>query len=958
MDGRKQCHNFVKLGFCRYGVKCKFSHAIEETELLFSRLAVGSSSRLNQDVQVHLDSNKREELRRLLLNTSFSKDTEKDEGEYSSSESSSEEDDYDEDGDSHFSESRVEKEFDKKYSHIPPSPFKEKFKLNFVGNNKVGRGQLKIIQNSISRDSKLDYNLKEELVRITDKSVKYKQILEFRKKLPAFERRFEILQLIEENQVVVISGETGCGKTTQVAQFILDDYIMKNKGSLCHVVCTQPRRISAISVAERVATERDEPCGNSSVGYQIRLDKSLPRQQGSIVFCTTGILLQWMQSDPGLTTISHVIIDEIHERNINSDFVMTVLRQLLPQRPDLRVILMSATLNSVQFSKYFDNCPTLDIQGHLHAVDVFYLENVLDITSYVREQFLRQRRQNRNRRYAVADARQEEFFNYIVPHVNNLRYRFSELVIDQLLMPESEHTDLELIQTLIEYICSHKGDGAILVFLPGWEQISTLVRNINSSKFFCKGEMTQQAVMNDVGDDDEGIEEDKPDVIVGNGGRFLVLPLHSKLPTVNQSAVFDRPPPGVRKIIVSTNIAETSITIDDVVYIIDSGKMKVKNYDVEKNISVLCDEWVSQANATQRRGRAGRVQHGECYHMYTKARYDRLDKYPKPEILRVRLEDLVLHIKILQLGKVMPFLSQVMSCPNPKTVQSSLKFLQTLNALDEDENLTPLGYHLARLPLDPQIGKMIIMSAIFSCVDPVFSIAACLSEKDPFYIPMGRDKEANAIKLELSQGSKSDHLVFAEGIKRWEDVTSRTRDRKFCRKHFMSGSVLRTLKKLKTEFAESLHEMGFLRSNYAKDPIANLNSDNPSLVKAIICAGLYPNVAIVEKVELLKNLGRVKVGLKTPEDGEVKLHRISINEETRKFESPYLVYHKKLKSSSIFIHDTTMISSLPFVIFGHKFRRGRKDILINDSVQFRCDETLSILVEKNAEGETDRSNHE
>lgn len=193
--------------------------------------------------------------------------------------------------------------------------------------------------------------------------------------------------MIDNHQVTVISGETGCGKTTQVTQFILDNYIERGKGSACRIVCTQPRRISAISVAERVAAERAETCGSgNSTGYQIRLQSRLPRKQGSILYCTTGIILQWLQSDPHLSSVSHILLDEIHERNLQSDVLMTVIKDLLSYRPDLKVVLMSATLNAEKFSEYFGNCPMIHIPGFTFPVVEYLLEDIIEKIRYVPEQ--------------------------------------------------------------------------------------------------------------------------------------------------------------------------------------------------------------------------------------------------------------------------------------------------------------------------------------------------------------------------------------------------------------------------------------------------------------------------------------------------------------------------------------------------------------------------------------------
>lgn len=302
-------------------------------------------------------------------------------------------------------------------------------------------------------------------------------------------------------------------------------------------------------------------------------------------------------------------------------------------------------------------------------------------------------------------------------------------VIAELKKPESEVFNLDLIEQLLRYICkTDKANGAVLVFVPGWEQISKLHSQMISSGSF-------------------------PET------KYLLIPLHSMMPTVNQRDVFERPPAGKRKIIISTNIAETSITIDDIVFVVDAGKIKLTNFDLKRNIESLDTEWVSLANATQRRGRAGRVQEGVCYHLFNKAREMTLERFKKPEILRKRLEEVVLQIKMLKLGNAGEFLNRLMDPPSNLAVELAVKRLIQLNALDADENLTPLGFHLAHLPMDPQTGKMILMGAIFGCLDPILTVAASLSFKDGFYIPLGKEKAVDRIRKGFSGDTKSDHLV-------------------------------------------------------------------------------------------------------------------------------------------------------------------------------------------------------
>ncbi|OMO49794.1 hypothetical protein CCACVL1_30801 [Corchorus capsularis] len=285
----------------------------------------------------------------------------------------------------------------------------------------------------------------------------------FREKLPAFKVKADFLKAVTENQVLVVSGETGCGKTTQLPQFILEEEISSLRGADCNIMCTQPRRISAISVAARISSERGESLGET-VGYQIHLE-SKRSAQTRLLFCTTGVLLRQLVQDPYLKGVSHLLVDEIHERGLNEDFLLIILRDLLPQRPDLRLILMSATINAELFSKYFGNAPTI------HIPDI-------DIDSHYKN-------------YSASTRQSLEAWS-------------------------GSQMDLGLVEASIEYICRHEGDGAILVFLTGWDDISKLLDKIKVNSF------------------------------LGDLSRFLVLPLHGSMPTINQREIFDRPPPNKR----------------------------------------------------------------------------------------------------------------------------------------------------------------------------------------------------------------------------------------------------------------------------------------------------------------------------------------------------------------------------------------------------------------------------
>ncbi|XP_063772172.1 ATP-dependent DNA/RNA helicase DHX36 isoform X1 [Pseudophryne corroboree] len=774
-------------------------------------------------------------------------------------------------------------------------------------------------ENKASTD--LDRKLKEELLE-EKKDYRYIEMQRFRKKLPSYSMKEEIINMINSNQVLVISGETGCGKTTQVTQFILDDYIAKGKGSACHVVCTQPRRISAISVAERVAAERAEPCGKGySTGYQIRLESQLPRKQGSILYCTTGIVLQWLQSDQQLANVSHIVIDEIHERNLQSDVLMAIVKDLMRYRSDLKVILMSATLNAEKFSQYFDHCPMLHIPGFTFPVQEYLLEDIIEMLNYTpkdrdsRPKFKKGFMQGHMTRPEKAEK--EELYKERWPQfVRSLQGRYSEETINGLEYIDDEKVDLHLILELIKHIVLKGEDGAILVFLPGWDNISTL-HDLLMSQVMFKSEW------------------------------FIIIPLHSLMPTVNQTEVFKTPPPGVRKIIIATNIAETSITIDDVVHVIDGGKIKETHYDTQNNISTMTAEWVSHANAKQRKGRAGRVKPGYCYHLYNSLRDSLLNDYQLPEIVRTPLEELCLHIKILKLGGIATFLRKLMDPPSREAIILAINHLMELNALDRQEELTPLGFHLARLPVEPHIGKMILFGALFCCLDPVLTIASSLSFKDPFIIPLGKEKLADARRKALSRDTKSDHLTVVNALSGWEDSKrcGVRAERDYCWDNFLSANTLKMLSNMKGQFAEHLLGTGFVSSKNPKDPKSNINSDNEKLIKAVICAGLYPKVA---KIRPSFSKRRQTAKVYTKPDGKVSIHPKSVNVEESEFHYTWLVYHLKMKTSSIYLYDCTEVSPYSLLFFGGDISiqkdKEQDTIAVDEWIVFQSPERIAHLV--------------
>ncbi|XP_016978666.1 putative ATP-dependent RNA helicase DHX57 [Drosophila rhopaloa] len=771
------------------------------------------------------------------------------------------------------------------------------------------------------------------------KEERYQKVIDGRKQLPAFAEIERILALIENSPVVVISGETGCGKSTQVPQFILDNWFFRAlqlpaKENLPHVeiICTQPRRLSAIGVAERVAAERLDRIGQL-VGYQIRLENKVS-QSTRLSFCTTGILLRRLASDPLLEGVTHVIVDEVHERSEESDFLLLILKNLLRERKDLKVILMSATLNATLFSDYFGGAPVLDIPGRTFPVQQLFLEDILEMSDFVMEydtkycRKLKKHEQDvleRELEYADVQASGQAPGKKVKDEKLTLaetyqRYAdFSKPTCKSIYLMEPMTINPELIESVLKYIVegSHEWprEGTILIFLPGFGEIQTVHDSLLDHALFSP-----------------------------RAGKFVLVPLHSALSGEDQVLVFKKAPPGKRKIVLSTNIAETSVTIDDCVFVVDCGLMKEKCFDSNRNMESLDLVWVSRANAKQRKGRAGRVMPGVCIHLYTSHRYHQhILAQPVPEIQRVPLEQIVLRIKTLQTfasRNTLSVLLETLEAPTEDSVLGALTRLRDVGALDAEDQLTPLGHHLAALPVDVRIGKLMLYGAIFQCLDSVLTIAACLSNKSPFVSPLNKRTEADKCKRMFALGN-SDHLTVLNAYRKWLDVARRgnfAASRNYASEHFLSLNTLETIADLKYQYLELLVSIGFVPINVPRrrkkecDNILTLtgvdqnhNGDNNRLLTSLLCAALYPNIVKImtpERVYVQTAGGAVPrepshhdLRFKTRGDGYVKIHPSSVNSHVAVFQAPFLVYQEKVRTSAIYIRDCSMLPLIAMVLF-------------------------------------------
>jgi pre-mRNA-splicing factor ATP-dependent RNA helicase DHX16 len=503
---------------------------------------------------------------------------------------------------------------------------------------------------------------------------KYAEIQKSRKLLPIYPYREDLLAAIEEYQVLVIVGETGSGKTTQVPQFLHEAGWTK-KGM---VGCTQPRRVAAMSVAARVAEELGHKLGNE-VGYSIRFE-DCTSDRTVLKYMTDGMLLREFLSEPDLASYSVMIIDEAHERSLHTDVLFGLVKDIARVRPDLKLLLSSATVNAEKFSEFFDDAPVFNIPGRRYPVDIMYTK-----------------------------------------------------------APEADYLDACVVTCLQVHITQPLGD--ILIFLTGQEEIETAAEAL----------------------------VDRTRGLGSKIGELIVAPIYANLPSDQQAKIFDPPPPGGRKVVLATNIAETSLTIDGIVYVIDTGFVKQTSYNPRTGMESLIVTPTAKAGANQRAGRAGRTQPGKCFRLYTAwSFHNELDDEQVPEIQRTNLGNVVLLLKSLGINDLIHF--DFMDPPPAETLIRALEQLYALGALNDRGELTKLGRRMAEFPLDPMQSKMIIASEEHHCSEEMIAIAAMLSAGSAiFYRPKDKALLADAAKANFHRGY-GDHLALLNCYTQWAEL--------------------------------------------------------------------------------------------------------------------------------------------------------------------------------------------
>ncbi|KAF5487530.1 Pre-mRNA-splicing factor ATP-dependent RNA helicase-like protein cdc28 [Colletotrichum siamense] len=567
-------------------------------------------------------------------------------------------------------------------------------------------------------------------------------IQETRKSLPIYAYRDDFLAAMEKYQILVIVGETGSGKTTQLPQYLHEAGYTKNG---LKVGCTQPRRVAAMSVAARVADEVGVKVGQE-VGYSIRFEDNTS-DKTILKYMTDGMLLREFMTEPDLAGYSAIMIDEAHERTVHTDILLALVKDLARERPDLKLLISSATMNAEKFAAYFDDAPIYNIPGRRYPVDIYYT-------------------------------------------------------------PAPEANYLAAAITTVFQIHTTQGKGDILVFLTGQDEI-------------------------------DAAEQQIADTAKKLGSRIkelVICPIYANLPSELQAKIFEPTPEGARKVVLATNIAETSLTIDGIVYVIDPGFVKENVYNPATGMENLVVTPCSRASANQRSGRAGRVGPGKCFRLYTKFAYmNEMDESPMPEIQRTNLNGVVLQLKSLGINELLDF--EFMDPPPTEALIGALNNLFALQALNHKGELTKMGRQMAEFPTDPMLAKAVLAADKEGCVEEVLSVVSMLSEASAlFFRPKDKKIHADSARARFTIKDGGDHLTLLNIWNQWVDADFSPI---WSRENFLQQRSLTRARDVRDQLAKLCERVEVSPST--------CGSSNLTPIKRALTAGFFPNAARLQR---------------------------------------------------------------------------------------------------------------
>ncbi|KAI6658080.1 Pre-mRNA-splicing factor ATP-dependent RNA helicase PRP1 [Oopsacas minuta] len=630
-----------------------------------------------------------------------------------------------------------------------------------------------------------------------------------RRALPIWPYKSEIIRRIEQSQVVIIEGETGSGKSTQIPQWCLE---VEN---VSKVVCSQPRRIAAISLANRVAHEMGVGVGDE-VGYVVRFEHKSSLTT-NLKYVTDGILVRQLMTDRSLEAYDVIIIDEVHERRLVTDILIGLIKQILPYRPELRIVIMSATLNKNKFSDFFENCGNLKIPGQIYPIEKIFSPAVIE-------------------RAAFGEDDQKRYEKYVIQAIN----------------------------VVMEICIMERTQGDILVFVTGRDEIDYICEYLEDLCVTYKDSM----------------------------GTIDIIPLYGELPYSSQQRIFAKAPKSFqgrisRKCIIATNIAETSITIEGIVFVIDSGKVKLSSVDQKCHMKSLLPVDISKSSAEQRAGRAGRTQPGKCYRLYSQDAYEAMANDTIPEIMRSDLTSVILQLKVMGIDlETFESIDQ----PNPDQRQLALERLIQLNALDPYHNVTEIGRQMARFPLDAEVSRMLVASKDYSCQNEILTLAAMLSGDRPgsVFVLVGKKKREKAMEARGQFAHPSgDHLTYINVFNHFKANGCRE---DWCFDKFLNFKILNEASTIHSQLEHIMIELNFLDHN-------SLRYSSPAKDSNILKAILTGNISqLAQRDPLQPHVGSRQQFITVLDNLKVTLHPSCTLSEYTQYE--LLCYSSCLKTNA------------------------------------------------------------
>ncbi|TPX31860.1 hypothetical protein SmJEL517_g04900 [Synchytrium microbalum] len=571
-----------------------------------------------------------------------------------------------------------------------------------------------------------------------------------REALPVYQAKKQLMDVVAANKTLIVISETGSGKTTQIPQFLHESGLTK-RGI---IAITQPRRVAAISISKRVAEETNTTLGGL-VGYSIRFEE-VCSPQTKIKYMTDGMLLRELLSDTLFKKYSAIVLDEAHERTLRTDVLFGMVKSIREVRKDLRIIVMSATLDAQKMADYFEDAVVVNIPGRQYPVEIFH-----------------------------TDEKQEDYLDAAV-------------------------------STTLQTHAKYPPNGDILVFLTGQEEIESVTNILN-----------------------EASRELPPTAL-----KLLVAPIFANLPTWQQSQVFEPTPEGHRKVVLSTNICETSITLSGVKYVIDTGMAKSRGFNPKTGFEVLRVEPISRASAKQRSGRAGRDSPGMCFRLYTKSDYSLLPETTPPEILRKNLSSVILLLMASGVSNLLEF--KFLDAPPREALERGLETLYALGAIGDDGKLTELGKSMAEFPVDPPYARVLLKSKAMNCVPEIISIVSMLSVDSVFFTPHDKREEATAARKKFTSFD-GDHISLLNVLRAYDDVK---KNKQWCLDNFVNSRAMHQVTDIRTQLAQFCHRARLLPSKEITLP-QTINSEN--ILKCFL-SGFFMNAAVAHPDGSFKTL--------------------------------------------------------------------------------------------------------